>query len=276
MTREEAAACWEVLTQKNGDPDPRGWGEQFIELTRILRKGTPVEKAQRLQRLYRVKAPLPETHQMMVARYEDQFFGDLAKALKKSAGSMKSVLHREQPAFAGEAPFRAKEKVPPKPESLKAWSEGDGFHVYGSGIVMGESTTSGGDNKVGAGDACSTLFRPALNGAWLLLHRPQTQTEDGETYEGTLWVAVHVEHADKVDALLAGATELGDVYVEGGTSAAVDAEVRDDPWFRRDFEAGETKGRGFIISLGGDGVCTWKGAFSGDQLCLVAADGMWE
>jgi hypothetical protein len=115
-----------------------------------------------------------------------------------------------------------------------------------------------------------------VNGPWLVLHRGQTKTEDEETYEGTLWVAVHAEHAEKVDDLLAQAVEMGGVFVEGGTSAAVDAEVRDDPWYRRDFEAGEPKGRGLIIQLGGDGVCTWKGASVGDQLCLVAADGMWE
>ncbi len=276
MTEQEAAACWEVLTKKAGEPDSRGWGEQFVELARILRKGTPVEKAERLHGLYRVKAPLPETHQMMVGRYEEQFLPELAKALKKSGGSMKSVLHREQPAFAGAAPHRPKEKVPPKPKSLKGWKEEDGFHVYGLGLVLGESPSSGSDDKPRNDGACFNIFGAALKGAWLVLTRPQTQTEEGETSEGTLWVGVHVDHAEKVDAHLGKAKELGNVFVHGGTSAAVDAEVRDDPWYRRDFEAGETKGRGFIIQLGGDGLCAWKGAFSGDQLCLIAADGMWE
>ena len=115
MTEEEAAGCLEILTRKSGEPDARGWGEQFIEATRSLRKGTPLEQAEQLHRLYRVKAPLPETHQLMVTRIEEKLLPELAKALKKAAGPLKSTLHREQPAFAGEAPFRAKKKLPPKP-----------------------------------------------------------------------------------------------------------------------------------------------------------------
>jgi len=276
MTRDEGQACWDVLSRKEGEPDARSWGEQFVEYTRLLKNGTPVEQAERLHRLYRVRAPLPPTHVLMVTRFEEHLLHDVAKALGKSFASAKSVLHREQPAFAGEAPQRPKEALPPKPASLAAWDGAGGFFVYGSALVLGESPRSGKDNEAAGGDGYFTLSRPALNGAWLLLNRPQTLAEEGDTFEGTLWVAVHVDHAENTEALLAQAKELGAVFVEGGTSAAVDAEVRDDPWFLRNFEAGDLQQRGFVIELGGDGLCAWRGAFAGEQLCLIAADGMWE
>ena len=179
-----------------------------------------------------------------------------------------------QPAFAGEAPYRPAEEVPPKPESLSDWNEEEGFHVHGSGLVLGESPGSDSDEQPRRDGYRFNLFEAALNGAWLVLTRPGSQAAEGEDAESTHWVAVHVDHAEQVDALLGEAKELGTVFVHGGTSAAVDAELRDDPWYRRDFEAGETKGRGFIIPLGGDGLCTWRGAFAGDSLCLVAAVAM--
>lgn len=61
MTGDEARAMCEVLSAKTGAPDSRPWGEQYLELSRALRKGTALERAQKLHQLYRCPAPLPET-----------------------------------------------------------------------------------------------------------------------------------------------------------------------------------------------------------------------
>lgn len=277
MTKEEAQAAIEVLSKKTGEPDTRGWGEQYIELTRVLRKGTALEQATVLQRLYRTPGPVPSTHELMITRYEEQLLPLLAKALKKAVGPLKGTLHRGQPAFGYEAPFRESLPIPSKPKSLKHWTEEDGFHVYGSGLVLGEGLSEGGDdNEAAMKDGAMNMVWPALNGAWLVLWRPSTYVseEDGETYDNTLWVAVHHEYAERVDELLKTVKKLGVVFVHGGTSAAADVEVREDRSFQRDFENSEPNGRGFIVNLGGDGVCEWRGVFVNEALCLISCDAM--
>ena len=270
MTREEAEVCIQILSGKTGEPDIRPWGEQFIELTRVHRKGSPLEKAQRLHRLYRVQGPLPDTHELMVARFEEPLFAEMAKALKKSAGTLRSMLHREQPAFRGEAPFREPKEIPKLPPALAStWQEREGFYVYGGQLCLGEAPAAEEDQASASPDCQANLVRAALNGAWLVLSRPPITEENEESLEVAEWVAVHEDHVGSLTDLLLRAKPLGSVWVHGGTSAAVDVEVAEDRWFLRDFEAGEPKGRGFIVPLGGDGVCEWSGVFASESLCLI-------
>ena len=104
MTADEATACLNLLSRKDGAPDPRSWGEQFVELNRVLRSGTALERAERLHQLYRVAAPLPQTHKMMLDKLEAAFFPALGEALGKTPKALKSTLHRGQPAFEEVAP----------------------------------------------------------------------------------------------------------------------------------------------------------------------------
>src|SRR4051812_2576901 len=137
MTAQEAENLLAILSTRNGAPDSRSWGEQFVELSRIARKGSDTERAQRLHLLYRCAAPLPETHELMIARFEEPLFAEMGKALRKKPGQIKAELHRGQPAFGSEAPYRDLEPLPSV--SLPGWDEAGGFHLFGGRLSLGET-----------------------------------------------------------------------------------------------------------------------------------------
>src|SRR4051794_38453177 len=57
-TAEKLAA---LIGKKDGKPDARPWGEQYVDIQKALRKGDAKPLAERLQVLLRVSAPLQPT-----------------------------------------------------------------------------------------------------------------------------------------------------------------------------------------------------------------------
>ena len=98
MKPEAADAIFAILGRREGDPDSRSWGEQYMELSRIHRKGTPLEQAERLQRLYRRRSP-SAAEERMITVLEDALFSNLAKASKTTVADLRARFHDGQPAF---------------------------------------------------------------------------------------------------------------------------------------------------------------------------------
>jgi hypothetical protein len=274
MTHDEAQAVYEVLSTHVGNPDLRSWGEQYVELTRTLRKGAPLERAQKLHQLYRCNSPLPETHELMITRFEEALFGDLAKALRKKPGQLKAELHRGQPAFGKEAPYRELAPLPKFPR-LGGWEADGGFWVFGGALSLGEWPGAQEEGPVHPDGSTVRLVRPALDGAWLIASRDSSirLEDDPEPYDVKEWIAVHADHASRLDALVSELKPLGRTFVHGGQTAAADVEVAEDRGWLRDFQANEPKLRGFIVGLGGDGTAEWQGVSAGEKLCLIRTIG---
>jgi hypothetical protein len=270
MTHDEAQAVHDLLSTHVGTPDLRSWGEQYLELTRALRKGAPLERAQKLHQLYRCSSPLPETHELMITRFEETLFIDLGKALRKKPGQLKAELHRGQPAFGHEAPFRELAPLPRAPR-LDGWETHGGFWVFGGALSLGESPGTKEEDPVHPDGSTWRVVRPALDGPWLVASRDRSvQLEDDpEPYDMQEWVAVHADHASRLHALVRELRPLGKTFVHGGQTAAVDVEVAEDRGWLRDFQGNEPKQRGFIVGLGGDGTAEWQGVSAGDKLCVV-------
>ncbi len=270
MTRDEANQLYDVLSAKAGVPDPRPWGEQYIELTRTLRKGPALERGEKLHQLYRCSAPLPETHELMIVRFEEPLLEELAKALGKRPGQLKSELHRGQPAFGKEAPFRELAQMPKAP-GFAGWKAEGGFWVFGGALSLGEAPGAQEEGPVHDDGATWRVVRPALDGAWFVASRDISVQlgDDPEPYDMQEWIAVHADHADRLAALMGELKLLGKTFVHGGMTAAVDVEVSEDRGWLREFQNNDPKERGFIVGLGGDGVAEWHGVISGGKLCLV-------
>jgi hypothetical protein len=309
MKKSDAEACWKILSDRSGAPDDRRWGSRYLELTRALAKGTVMEQAHHLHLLYRERRPLPDTHKLMIERYEEHLLVPLSKALKKPLGRVRSMLHRGQPAFAAEAPYRKAVPIPPKPPKLTSWSEGVGFCVHGSALVFGESVSSDRDagpelpkgvvetkrkaalQELERGNLETfnwatviegleatapgrpTIVIPARNGPWLVLRRPSQITDDDDEslhYGVTQWVMVHANLAAKTEELVAEAKALGCLSIDGGSVLAVDAEVRDDEAIVKNIDYREDTNRGLSVNLGGDGGCTIWGTHDADGALVLA------
>jgi hypothetical protein len=279
MKKSDAAACWKILSERSGAPDDRRWGSRYLELTRTLATGTPMEQAHKLHRLYREQRPLPDTHKLMIERYEERLLVPLARALEKPLGQVRSGLHRGQPAFAAEAPYRKPIPIPPKPAELRLWSEGLGFYVHGAALVFGEevgSNCDAGPDLATANRDRPSIVVPALNGPWLVLHRPAQISDHHELYDVTQWVMVHASAVARTEQLVADAEALGSLSIDGGRVLAVDAEVRDDEAIVKDIDYEEATGRGLLVNLGGDGSCAiWGSRDSNGALVLAWAHGVY-
>jgi hypothetical protein len=239
MDKNEAEALVATLMNKTGEPDPRSWGEQYVELSRIHRKGTPPEQAASLQRLYRVKA-FQSTHERMVSVLEEALFPQLAKALKTSAGALKARIHRGHPAFGHVAPERPELPLPDAPP-LAGWEPLNSFRVFSGSVVFGEGFAL--EEPPEAGDEKSYVEVRAENGVWF--HYCNDVDRAIAVHESALaWAAEFPSQTQ----------ELGKVYVEGASIPVVDSEVRLDKDFIREIQMNEGVGRACIFGLGGDGV----------------------
>lgn len=56
-----------ILMSKEGEPDSRSWGQQYIEFQRVIKTGEPEQQAVLLQRLYRCSHPLKDTHERVLS-----------------------------------------------------------------------------------------------------------------------------------------------------------------------------------------------------------------
>src|SRR6185436_5968431 len=70
-----------LIGKKDGKPDPRPWGEQYVDIQKALRKGDAKPLAERLQLLLRVASPLQPTVERALFAIEDSLLPELARAL---------------------------------------------------------------------------------------------------------------------------------------------------------------------------------------------------
>jgi len=96
MGGAEAAEVLAKLMEKMGEPDARDWGDQYLEHGPALKTGTPAAQAAVLQKLFRVAAP-DEMQQCAIGKLEEVLLPELAQALKKKIGSLRSQLHKGSP-----------------------------------------------------------------------------------------------------------------------------------------------------------------------------------
>ncbi|HZN94578.1 MAG TPA: hypothetical protein VFB81_17810, partial [Myxococcales bacterium] len=197
--------------------------------------------------------------------YEDALLSELAHALKKKIGPIRSQLHRGQPAFGYQAPERDDDApIEPLAAVPAGWKVEAAFRVFSRMMAIGELPTSARDGELPTSardgelptsdgdevrDDCRlTLVIPCEGGDWFALRR-----EDDEG--GWEFAIVSREHAPHVADLLGFAVRLGAVEVEGGTVHVVDEEVRDDRRYQHGMGhgVGDILGRGFSADVGGDG-----------------------
>ncbi len=251
MSLADAVAVLETLLQKSGPPDARDWGDQYIELQAALKKGSPAQQAAILQRLYRVPSP-DEMQQRALSQCEELLLPELALALKKKLGTLRSQLHKGQPAFGYQAPERDDEGAIAPLEPMPAgWETRRAFRVFSGKLAIGEYP-SGAVEKALHDDVFPSLVAPCPNGEWFALFR-----NNDEAYEHLILTRAA---AGRLDALVAKLEPLGKVPVEGGSLHVVDQEVCGDRRYRRAMEAGTPiLGRGYEAGLGGDGDTAHRG-----------------
>jgi hypothetical protein len=191
----------------------------------------------------------------------------LAKALKQKIPVIKSMVHRGKKVFASDAFFRAEadESLPAQP-TVPTWKEGGpalkamgGFRVFGEALVLGEHPGSNENEKPPGGLWC--LVQPAHNGVWFVWTK--------EIKEVTYWIAAHESVVQQLEFLFTSAVLLGEVMVHGGTTSAVDAEVRHDREFQKKLEHLEPTNRSFTAALEGDGEAQWHGVMHEGRLIAI-------
>lgn len=258
MSITEANEVLQILSRKEGEPDGRSWGEQYIELQRALKTGSPMEQARLLQQLYRARNP-NSAQQRVLDSYEEALLPELAHVLKKKTGVVRSQLHRGQLAFGYMAPERDDDAPISPLIAPNGWESICAFRVFSGRMAIGEHPVSENDDK-SYGDFRANIVRRCLNGEWFALSR-EFEDDVRSGYEFVVGTRDAVGH---IDVLLKNTKLLGAVAVEGGSVHFLDEEVRDDRRYQRELEMGEEPlGRGFAAHLGGDGATEIRGVAEG-------------
>lgn len=272
MTAAEAQVVVDILLE-GGQPSTLGWGEQVLEYGRVLRRGPLEAQARILASLYSVKNP-DSPQLLMITRFEEKLLGPVAEALGRPQGELRALVRAGRAASTGDAPWRHEASTSPDatPTPPPGWTATGAFRVFGDALVFGEAPHVVEEEE--AGVAVATFLRPAVNGLWLTWSVPAQRglwrrLFDRDALEETEQIAIHESALPEASTHLRRAVSLGTVWVHGGTSSAVDAEVRSDRQFRSNLEAGEETGRSFTVGLGGDGEATWRGTTREGRLVLV-------
>lgn len=239
MDKNQAEALSTILMDRTGQPDPRSWGEQYVELSRIHRKGSDEEIARSLQRLYRNKQ-VQATQERMISVLEEKLFPPLGRALEQSLGALRSKFHRGQPAFGVVAPERPEVKLPDPPPLGGKWEPIGAFRVFSGSLACGEGF--GAEEPPGDDEVTSYALVKALDGVWFHYACGDERA-----------LAVHESAVGEAATFPDGCEVAGTVFVEGATIPIVDEEVRLDRYFQREIEARQTAGRSCTLQLCGDG-----------------------
>ena len=264
MGAAEAGGVLAKLMAKGGEPDARDWGDQYLEHGPALKTGTPAAQADILQKLFRAEAP-DEMQQRAIGKLEEVLLPELALALKKKVGALRSQLHKGQPAFGYQAPEREDDGPIANLKSIPAgWEAQQAFRVFSGKLAIGEQPS--GEVEPALDGAFPNIIAPCPNGEWFPLFRNQR-----ESYQHLLATRAA---ASQIDQLLARLEPLGTVGVEGGALHAVDQEVCADRRYRKAMEAGGAiLGRGYEAAMGGDGDVPIAGVRSEDGLISLFAIG---
>lgn len=243
--RATADKILKTLSSETDVPDDRGWGDRYVELQRVVRKGTPLQQAALLHTLYRLPSPLQASQEKTLQQFEDVLLPELAHVLGQTVETLRTQLHRGQPAFGITAPARNETEVAPPSSVPTGWKLETSFRSFGTKLVVGDAIGSEHDAETSQTPEAArrVLVVEAAAGVWHALSR---ELEDGWEYR-----VVHELQLMGFGAAGTKAMSLGDIRLEGGTFLVADAEVRDDRGYQRAFARGDLRARAFSGSAGG-------------------------
>jgi RNA polymerase-interacting CarD/CdnL/TRCF family regulator len=254
-----------LLTKRDGKPDARPWGEQYVDIQKALRKGDAKPLAERLQQLLRNSAPLPSAVERALFSLEDALLPELAHALANPVSRLRTRIRNGQPAFAyQDSVTDIQPAVVPKPDKLpKGWEHLGYFHLSSGKIVAGEIGESDIEATFAGKSLKLSLTLKAKKGAWHALKPP------GNAWAG---VFVHRDAAAVLEKQLKAARELGKVSLEHATFCVLDEALLEDRSFQRSAALNvnqSVEGRGFVVAAE-DGPCPVRVAYEGSEALLLA------
>lgn len=254
-----------LVGKKDGKPDPRPWGEQYVDIQKALRKGDAKALAERLQLLLRVPAPLQPTVERALFSVEDALLPELAHALHVPVKKLKIRVHNGTPAFSFQD--QATDLMPaliPPPEKLpKGWEYLGHFSLGSTKLVAGEVVEPDIEATFAGKSLKLSVTLKAKKGAWWAI-KPS-----GKEWAG---IFLHREAGGGVEKWLKAAREVAKVSLEHGTFCVLDAELRDDRAFQRAPSVTlnqAIEGKGFAVAAE-DGPCPVRVAHQGEEVVLVA------
>src|SRR5262245_20450492 len=92
----DKASCEKLVTllsKKDGKADSRPWGEQYVDIQKLLRKGDAKPLAERLQGLFRNVSPLQSAVERALFAVEDVLLPELAHGLQLPVSKLRTRLH---------------------------------------------------------------------------------------------------------------------------------------------------------------------------------------
>jgi len=187
---------------------------------------------------------------------EDALLPILARSLRMTTDALRAELRAAMP-----------EEAPPQPK-LPLPDLGASFEPIGR-ATLGTKTVAGAPGR--AEVALATLPGVWLGYRWLA----HASDEFGRL------VAVHADHVGQVSALLAARSLVGSPNCDAASALVYDPAILDDPAAVDEIydpvEPGLIAGRGFLLSLGGDGPYDVAAAKHGSRVaCIVAGEAVSE
>ncbi|MBL8953014.1 MAG: hypothetical protein JNK82_19710 [Myxococcaceae bacterium] len=265
VDRAAAEKLATLIGKKDGKPDARPWGEQYVDIQKALRKGDAKPLAERLQLMLRVAAPLQPTFERALFSVEDALLPELAHALAIPVKQLRTRLHNGTPAFSfqDQATDLMPALVPPPEKLPKGWEYLGNFSLSSGKLVAGEVVEPDIEATFAGKSLKLSVTLKAKKGAWWAI-KPS-----GKEWAG---IFLHREAGGGVEKWLKAGKEAAKVSLEHGVFCVLDVELRDDRNFQRAPSVTlnhAIEGRGFAVGAE-DGVYPVRVAYDGAEAVLVA------
>lgn len=254
-----------LVTKKDGKPDARPWGEQYVDIQKALRKGDAKPLAERLQVLLKNGAPLQPTVERALFSVEDALLPELAHALQQPVKKLRTRVRNGTPAFAFQdtATDLMPALVPPPEKLPKGWEYLGHFVLGSTKLVAGEVVEPDIEATFAGKSLKLSVTLKAKKGAWWAI-KPA-----GKEWAG---IFLHREAGGGVEKWLKAAREVAKVSLEHGAFCVLDVELRDDRNFQRSPSVAlnqSIEGKGFAVPAE-DGAWPVRVAHQGEEVVLVA------
>jgi RNA polymerase-interacting CarD/CdnL/TRCF family regulator len=254
-----------LVSKRDGKPDARPWGEQYVDIQKALRKGDAKPLAERLHLLLRNSAPLQSVVERALNSVEDALLPELAHALQIPVKKLRTRLHNGTPAFAyqDQATDIMPALVPPPEKLPKGWEYLGSFLSTSGKLVAGEVVEPDLEATFAGKSLKLSVTLKAKKGAWWAI-KPS-----GKEWAG---IFLHREAGGGVEKWLRAAREAGKVTLEHGMFCVLDSELRDDRNFQRapGVHLNQAiEGKGFSVAAH-DGNCPVRVAYDGELAVMIA------
>lgn len=263
VSKEEAERWLAELRTMESTPDDRRFAVRQAALMKVLVKGPDEARVRALQQLYASPFKLSFGERRLISVFEDAIVEEIAHVIERPAPSLVEelhALHSTTGAFSTTAAPRPPDPPPPPPPQAPIEIPDHdflgAFSLRGDRLVIGDPAYVGSSNdERDPTPAAANVLVAAAAGEWLAYER-----HDDEEGVVAALVAIHRDAAERWGSLLDSIVEVGDVWVDGGTMAILDASVRDEELYRdamqfRSDDGGLIEDRGCLCtSGGGDGV----------------------